>query len=285
MPVKRLSAVSCQSFSDCDSPAAAAGAALPSPAATCSCAGAPATAASSAEGAAQPGPRPPSSPPLTAWLSALHEASTSTPEGRVVRRVPGHEDSRAGCRVTKILTPGAGFRPRPTIRPQSAVTRVAAPSGAWSCGRSPRRPAPAIPLEHFAWRLHTACTPRPGSAAMAACAVADSVINGCSQREEAAAAAAAAAANTPQGKTAWGATQPHGATKPTSSPRHLAPRVLADGVLPADAGFTGIAVAGRFVPIAPRIARGSDKVPFASVRVFDRPSSALRVDLSLRVRY
>jgi hypothetical protein len=68
--------------------------------------------------------------------------------------VPGDEDSRAGRRVTKTLTPGAGFRVKHAIRPQSAVTRVAnLPRGEWSCGHSPLRPASAVVREHFAWRL------------------------------------------------------------------------------------------------------------------------------------
>ena len=204
--------------------------------------------------------------------------------------MPGDEDSRAGRRVTKTLTPGAGFRVKNAIRPQSAVTRTAnPPRGEWTDGHSPRRPASAaVAREHFAWRLteSAGCTPH-ASAAMAACAVADSVINGCSRREEPTATAAAAAASTPNAQYAASTltAQLHGASKSTSSPRHPAPKVLVDSVVRADAGLVGMAAAGRFVRMAPRIARGCDTVPFASVRVFDRPSSALRGDLSVRVRY
>ena len=279
--------------------------------------------------------------------------------------MPGDEDSRAGRRVTKTLTPGAGFRVKHAIRPQSAVTRVAnLPRGEWSCGHSPLRPASAVVREHFAWRLakspaeeaaaeeaaaeeagaeeagaeeagtasaaaadgadgadadgadgegerscghspprpasaavargqfawrlaeSAGCTPR-ASAAMAACAVADSVINGRSRREEPTAAAAAAAASTPDAQYAAStlAAHLHGANKPTSSPRQPAPKLLTDSVVRADAGLVGMAAAGRCVRMAPRIARGCDTVPFASVRVFDRPSSALRGNLSVRVRY
>ena len=71
--------------------------------------------------------------------------------------MPGDEDSRAGRRVTKTLTPGAGFRRKLAIPPQGAVTRVAAPPrGEWRCAHSPQRPASAaaaVTREHFAWRL------------------------------------------------------------------------------------------------------------------------------------
>ena len=215
--------------------------------------------------------------------------------------MPGDEDSRAGRRVTKTLTPGAGFRRKraipSTIPPQGALTRVAAPPrGEWRCAHSPQRPASAaaaVTREHFAWRLADSAGGMRGGddgvpAAMAACAVADSVMNGCSERKGPAAAAAAAAASTPHAQYAASSrtAQLHDASKPTSSPRHPAPEVLVDNdVVRADAGLVGIAAAGRPVRMAPRIARGCDTAPFASVRVFDRPSSALRGGLSVCVRY
>ena len=210
--------------------------------------------------------------------------------------MPGDEDSRAGRRVTKTLTPGAGFRRKLAIPPQGALTRVAAPPrGEWRCAHSPQRPASAaaaVTREHFAWRLADSAGGMRGGddgvpAAMAACAVADSVMNGCSERKEPAAAAAAAAASTPHAQYAASSrtAQLHDASKPTSSPRQPAPEVLVDNVVRADAGLVGIAAAGRPVRMAPRIARGCDTAPFASVRVFDRPASALRGGLSVCVRY
>ena len=58
----------------------------------------PAAPSTSTEGAARRDHRPPPSPPLASWLSVLDEASTSgrelwsTPEGRIIRRVPADED-------------------------------------------------------------------------------------------------------------------------------------------------------------------------------------------------
>ena len=89
--------------------------------------------------------------------------------------------------MTKTLTPGAGFRRKLAIPPQGAVSRVAAPPmGEWRCAHSPERPASAaaaVTREHFAWRLADSAGGMRGGddgvpAAMAACAVADSVING-----------------------------------------------------------------------------------------------------------
>ena len=94
--------------------------------------------------------------------------------------------------MTKTLTPGAGFRRKFAIPPQGALSRVAAPPrGEWRCAHSPQRPASAaaaVTREHFAWRLADSAGGMRGGddgvpAAMAACAVADSVMNGCSGAE------------------------------------------------------------------------------------------------------